>query len=290
MAYEARIEADSIGPHGVRLTTFVVTFPRIILAEVNTHRMLSRNSASSRAIPVEKQIRKVLEDPFIPVSWGKNGRGMQAKEELDERAAEIARASWLASARLAVEQAQELLALGVHKQITNRLLEPFLWHTCIITATEWENFFALRCHPDAQPEFQVIARMMRDLYSAHVPTQIAFGEWHLPFSDDFEPNGFRLDSFPDGHYPIVAKVSAGRCARVSYELHDGGRSMDEDCRMAHNLERAGHMSPFEHPAECIPASGEVAFNSFGSPLGNFRGFRQLRKFLPGERVFVPREA
>ncbi|HMI94653.1 MAG TPA: FAD-dependent thymidylate synthase, partial [Polyangiales bacterium] len=155
-----------------------VTFPRIVLAEVNTHRALSRNSASSRAIPVERMLRRVEDDPFIPIHWGKNQKGMQADEFLDATDQIAAEEEWLRARDAAVESVRELLALGLHKQIANRLLEPWLWHTAIISATDWSNFFALRCHKDAQPEIQQAALMMRAARNASTPVRKYLGEWH----------------------------------------------------------------------------------------------------------------
>ena len=162
MAYDAKIVADSVSEVGDRLTTMEVTFPRMVLAEFNTHRVFSRNSASSRAIPVEKQLQRIMDDPFIPVWWGRKQSGMQADHELEGDGLVQAKAEWLAARDSAVGHVQRLLELGLHKQITNRLLEPFMWHTVIVTATEWSNFFALRANPMAQPEIRVIAEMMRD--------------------------------------------------------------------------------------------------------------------------------
>jgi hypothetical protein len=141
MSYACRIEKDSVNRWGNRLTTFEVTFPRIVLAEFNTHRVLSRNSASSRAIPVEKQIAKIESDLFLPVYWGKNQKGMQADEELSPTLIEMSEFCWAGASEMAVARARTLLDLGVHKQITNRLLEPFMWHTAVVTATEWDNAF-----------------------------------------------------------------------------------------------------------------------------------------------------
>src|SRR5487761_1175166 len=195
MAYEAAVLLDSANNHDERLTTFEVTFPRVVLAELNTHRMLSRNSASSRAIPVTKQLQRVLEDPFMPVYWGINQSGMQAEAELSEEEQVIAEAEWLLQRDYAVlgavaltggldqikdtalkERVEALqdargykhdpLPTPVHKQIANRLLEPFMWHTAIVTATDWRNFFALRANPSAQPEIQRAAYLMRDVYDA----------------------------------------------------------------------------------------------------------------------------
>ncbi len=181
--YECRIEKDSITQYGERLTTFVCTFPRIVLAELNTHKMISKSSASSRAIPVKTQIDRLTSDPFYPVHWGKNQKGMQADQELGEEEIANAKRIWYRAGRVAVDFAQELMEAGVHKQITNRLLEPFMWHTAIITATEWSNFFHLRDHKDAQPEIRQIAGMMNELYRAGRPKLIMSG-WHAPFVEE----------------------------------------------------------------------------------------------------------
>jgi hypothetical protein len=143
---QAKIIADSKNQYGNRLTTMVITFPRFILAEFNTHRMLSKNSASSRAIPFKKMVKMVEENPFIPIAWQKDHKGMQGTEYFDEIGAETCKIDWLTARNYAVQQAKILNESGgVTKQLCNRLLEPFMWHTVIISATEWENFFALRC-------------------------------------------------------------------------------------------------------------------------------------------------
>ncbi len=276
MAYDCRVLADSVNPVGCRLTTMEITFPRIVLAEFNTHRMLSRNSASSRAIPVEKQLAKVLSDPFIPVYWGKNQKGMKADQELDGAARDAAFSSWHAARDYAVECAKALLEHGVHKQITNRLLEPFMWHTAIVSATDWDNFFGLRCHPDAQPEIRVIAEMMRTALGASTPRGLGRGEWHLPLVyEEDEQAAMNLWPDPDPWMLGLVKVSAGRCARVSYLTHDGKRDLMEDVGLCDRLLVSGHMSPLEHPARALARADRH---------GNFAGFMQYRKTIPGEDV------
>lgn len=290
MGYAARVIADSISPDRVRLTTMEVTFPRIVLAEFNTHRMLSRSSASSRAIPVEKMLQRVTEDPFIPIWWGKNQKGMQAAEELEDEREDGTnpRASaldkWLRARDQSVESVRRLQEVDLHKQIANRLLEPFLWHTVIVTATEWANFFALRCHKDAQPEIRVIAEMMRKLYQENTPSPMSYGCWHLPLVDDADLEATRAGRMADPYY--LAKVSSGRCARVSYLTHDGRRDPVEDVALADRLRASGHMSPFEHAATPI-VDGETRqpFTADNRFIGNFRGWVQYRKMLPNEAVF-----
>lgn len=161
---EAKIIADSINPVGNRITTFVLTFPRFILAELNTHRMFSRNSASSRAIPFAKMMNMVNEDPFIPIAWQKDHKGMQGSEYItDQKIIQFKTGVWLNARRKVVESAKELHYnvsvarsiddikelddTSVTKQICNRLLEPFMWHTAIVTSGEegLDNFYKLRC-------------------------------------------------------------------------------------------------------------------------------------------------
>lgn len=271
MGYSARILADHLAPSDSRLTTFEVTFPRIVLAEFNTHRVLSRNSASSRAIPVEKMLARVEADPFVPTYWGKNQKGMQAEQELDERERRIADGLWEGAKLDAVTNARRLLDLGVHKQLVNRLLEPFMWQTVIVTATEWKNFFALRNHSDAQPEIREIASRMEELYRSNTPKEIPTGYWHMPLLEDMET--LRAEGYTEEQLKLI---SVGRCARVSYLTHDGKRDPKADLDLCKRLQASGHMSPFEHVAMARGSKIES---------GNFRGWTQLRKRLPNEAVY-----
>lgn len=271
MPYACRIEADSINPVGDRLTTFVVTYPRMVHAELMTHRVFSRNSSSSRAIPSEKLIEQVLYDPAGPVWWGKNQSGMQAREELVGEDLQRARLKWLAARDEAVSSCQLLHRVGLHKQIANRLLEPWMWITVVISATEYENFFAQRCHPDAQPEIRHVADMMRALYRENRPAELAAGEWHLPFVrfEDIVLSPTERRSMDE-----LIKLSTARCARVSYLTHDGVRDPSADLGLHDRLVGSGHWSPFEHPAEAMDIEG------FAS--GNYTGWGQYRKRFPLE--------
>jgi len=143
----AKIVADSLSIHGDRLTTLLITFPRFILAEVNTHRMLSKNTSSSRAIPFEKMIQSVEKDPFIPIAWQKDHKGMQGTAYYDENESNICKEKWLKTRDLTIGQAKFLHDIGITKQICNRLLEPYMWTTMLITGSGegWKNFFKLRC-------------------------------------------------------------------------------------------------------------------------------------------------
>lgn len=268
MAYNCVMVCDSLSPADLRLSTLEITYPRIVHSEFMTHRDFSRNAASSRAIPVEKMIGRVKDDPFIPIYWGKNQKGMQAEQELSgldrERAIEL----WLQGRDEAVRQAEKLLALGVHKQIANRVLEPYSWITVIVSATRFSNFDALRCHPHAQPELNRIAVMMRETRLFNIPTPIQYGEWHLPYIQSEERAIYEVD--------VLKALSTARCARVSYLNQNGKRDTEEDLGMYERLKSGsgtGHWSPFEHVAS---AQHDPDFS------GNFFGFSQHRKEFEGE--------
>lgn len=302
----AKVLADSISPCGARLTTFEVTIPRIVLAEFNTHRMFSRNSASSRAIPVEKMMARVEQDPFVPVYWGKNQKGMQAEQELTAQEQAKAESAWLVARHEAIRNAKGLLDIGVHKQITNRLLEPWMWQTIIFSATELDNFYALRNHPMAQPEIQKPAALLLAAYEASKPMALDAGEWHLPLVigiDLFPTAEGWMRTSPDGasthgdmsaqEWLYWARVSAGRCARVSYLTHDGKRDLGADTGLCDGLVANGHMSPTEHPAVALSAEEwntwsyeqYLAWRDQRVPVGNFWGWKQLRKTLDHEHNF-----
>jgi thymidylate synthase ThyX len=300
MGFEAKVLADSVSPGEYRLTTLDATFPRFILAEFNTHRVFSRNSASSRAIPVAKQLRRLLDDPYVPIEFGSNKPGMQAGAPLVGAARDAAEAEWLKARddavrhvlglitspenvtgfddlRECLEAAQGSLKeppaewLNVHKQVANRLLEPFMWHTVIVSSTTWENFFNLRCHPDAQPEIRLIATKMRDAVERSVPTRLEPDEWHLPLVGEAE----REEAASPEE---LAKISIGRCARVSYLTHAGTRDLSADVALYDRLLESGHMSPMEHVAR--PMTPAELDRSEWS--GNFQGWIAHRKSIPGE--------
>jgi Predicted alternative thymidylate synthase len=238
VAINATIIADSVSDIGVRNTTFQVEAPRFLLAEINTHRVLAKSAASSRAIPVKKRIEMVKTDPFIPDVFGKNKPGMQATEQLDEYSAGLALDVWHMGIDYAVEIAEKLEMLGTHKQLANRVLEPFVFYTGVMSGTEWDNFWHLRIHPDAQPEFDELAKTMKRVLDASVPKR---SQYHLPYTDDCHPNMPLSDRF---------MVSAARCARVSYKSLKTGVSSapDEDIALCDDLIKRGHLSPFDHPA------------------------------------------
>ena len=162
----AEIIADSLNQFGQRLTTFKLIFPRIILAEFNTHRMFNRNSASSRAIPFEKMVKMVKEQPFIPIAWQKDHKGMQGTEYHIDNDVILNDNQWLEARDNAIFIAKNLHKAGVTKQLCNRLLEPFMYHTVLVTATEWENFFELRCPKYHKPYETIYYRSKKDLLNS----------------------------------------------------------------------------------------------------------------------------
>lgn len=241
---------------------------RFVLAEFNTHRVFSRNSASSRAIPLAKQIEKVKADPAIPVEWATEKSGMSGGEPLEGYDAEHAEALWKAARTFMANIAEDLGKIGgddkgVHKSIANRLLEPFMSHTVIVTATEWDGFFAQRVSPYAQPEIRVAAEEMLRVFNESTPVRLDYGDWHTPYILDEEYEQLDLED--------RKKISAARCARVSYLTHDGVRDWLKDFELFDRLTSADppHASPLEHV--CTPAHPADPAH-----LGNLLGWHQLR--------------
>lgn len=268
----AKVLCDSTAD-GVRFTTLLVTFPRFILAEVNTHRMLSRNSASSRAIPPERQIEAIRRgDFFVPV-FGSRVTGMGQGDDIDGTTQELMQNAWREMAQKACSDVELLLQYGSDKSHANRLLEPFLWHTAIISATEWQNFFNLRIHPAAAPEIREMALAMQMAMDMSEPTEVLPGNWHLPLLTEEEHRNADTERW--------AHVSAGRCARVSFERQDEYEDPSESYERAQKLSAAGHWSPFEHVA-CVDD-----FGGYQTGHGNLRPpWVQLRKYFPEEAVFL----
>lgn len=264
--FEVKVILDSIAPCGKRLTTITCTSPRIILAEINTHRDRARNAASSRAIPLKTMLRQIEDDPFVPIRFGSEQRGMQTGGEVDEPG--LARAIWLDARDEAIQSAIKLSQLGVHKSICNRLVEPWMWCTQVMTATEWANFFRLRCHLDAEIHFQQIACMIRDALAVSEPKQASVDEWHLPFVAERDRSQLVEEGYDDQQ---LAMISVARCARVSYLTHRGVRDPKLDLELFDRLVQGsgfGHWSAHEHVAQ---ASDELVRS------GPFVGWRQFRK-------------
>lgn len=331
----AKIIADSVSPQGHRLTTFLLTYPRIIHSEFMTHRMVSKNSASSRAIPFEKMVKSVQETPFIPIRWMKEHKGMQGTEyfkddetfisanpmdrfahgltpEESENAAYVIKdrlkAEWLWARDMAVQAATNLHNAGVlyhpngdtdkltgdgrglSKQMCNRLLEPFMYHTVIATASEWQNFFALRAHDAAEIHMQDLAYKMLDAYNTNQPKQLTAGDWHIPFGDDLDggklihltygqltkhnsERSLDVHALTPNTIELAIKVATARCARVSYTevgVSLESTNYENDIKLHDRLLASGHWSPAEHCAQSTDTNDW---------FGNFKGWKQYRKFF-----------
>ena len=236
---KAEIVADSVNQQGDRLTSLLITFPRILLSEINTHRMLSKNTSSSRAIPFHKMVKAIQENPFIPIAWQKEHTGMQGYDYFNVEESKINRQVWLEARDSAVENAQQIHNYEITKQLANRLLEPFMWTTMLITGSKegWDNFFNLRC-PQYQPVANVLktfrskkdairrfpsaaelteinwfknnkgqaeihmmalAECIYDAMNESTPKQLRAGEWHIPMRDKID-NDILLDTLEDGNF------------------------------------------------------------------------------------------
>lgn len=308
--YRAQVVASTCyqEPDGTTLeplTTFLLRFPRFVLSEFNTHRVFSRNSASSRARSVSMTLLEVFDAPFVPLftanQKGMSGRFIESEQDV-QRATEL----WIAAARDAVRSALSLLTgktyaglseddlrselsayhaayqagatdglLNVHKQVVNRLLEPFMWHEVVVTADEWENFYRLRTDEAADPHIRAVAVLMQAASQAVTPT---FSAHHIPFAQG-------PDDVSDLEAVRTASVlSAAVAARVSYTDLAGGlehqaQMLEPNRKLAKRLLTMGHMSPFEHVGYAPSLARELAGGVDGDYTGNFSTWAQQRKVL-----------
>ena len=273
MQISAKVIQHSKSIAGVEIVTMELVYPRFIHSEFMTHRVFSRNAASSRAIPIEKMLEQVSTDPAMPVHWGANQPGMQADNQVEDVGK--ARDLWSGAALLATHAARQMSDIGLHKQVVNRILEPYQWMKTIVTATEWDNFFELRCHKDAQPEIQELAMQIEDALCESSPMLLEeAGEWHVPYVDRHRNPSGDLGYFTgdiEVTHEQALKISASCCAQVSYRKLDDG--LDKARVIYDRLigSKPAHASPFEHQAS------PLAFGRTYS--GNFRGWRQYRKLL-----------
>lgn len=346
MSFEAKVLADSVDSHGNRLLTLEETYPRLVHAERMTHRIQSKNSASTRAIPLSNQLRNLLENPFIPEKFGINQPGMQSYNHLSGLKHDDAVEVWLTGRDRALTTTIELILgreaaadvlgynprrefvhrdtltehfdevmeiipkstdtidlnetgfLNVHKQLAGRGLEAYMWHTIIVSGTEWDNYFALRDHKEAQGEIATAARLSRKAIENSTPIQLEHGQWHTPL---VEPGEFD-DTFD------AIRASGARTAAVSYN-RQAVKNFEKEVGRYNDLRNGGHMSPLEHQAtpfsegELIARDnmaeaasragrmvelGELAIRQLEEStqfLGNFRGWRQHRKDIEHEDNF-----
>jgi len=278
----ARVIARSVHPEGgLDLITVEATYPSCIHKHVLTHRQFSRNTSSNRAIPILKNIQRVIDRPYVPKYWPINKSGMQPAGYLEQGdpVADKLEAIWLRGLHRAIADAREMQAANCHKERVNNILSPYQFTTCIITATDWANFFETRIHKDAQRETQELATAIKQAIDNSEPTPRIFG-WHMPYILPGEVEA--AQHFGDAENMLL-KISVARCARVSYLNHDGKYStLEEDVRLCNMLyaSRPMHLSPTEHQA--FP--DEIDNNGVWlEPRlhGNFTGWCQNRKFLEG---------
>lgn len=324
MQYQARVVLDSLCVDTKRrLTTMELTYPRFIHAEFMTHRDRARNAASSRAIPFATLSKSVEKDPVFPLQWQSAQRGMQGGDEIPEALRPLARTIWMESLEDQLKHAANLEAIGatalalatgpcryalskderdaviewvksqsdahqtrLHKTMPNRLIEPWMPITVVTTATEWKNFFRLRCHPDAEIHFQKIAVLAREALDASEPRPVRPGAWHLPYVIG-APDERRVWEFAESvtakdhliakiplPVDILCRISSARCARVSYMTHDGQHDPAKDLELFEKLFQGsgfGHWSPMEHPAKARRRGDHRS--------GPFVGWKQYRKFF-----------
>jgi hypothetical protein len=311
MTIEAKVICDSISPQGIRLITMQLRYPRFIHAEELTHRIistepegifyeaipdgfmydkdLSRNASSSRAIPVDRMIEDLRRDPAQPVYWGSNKPGMQAGAELEGPELEAVKNLWNISMENSILFAQDMVRLGLHKQIANRILEPWAHINVVVTATEWDNFFALRAHKDAQPEMQALAIAMMIAKHDSNPVLLQPGQWHLPYTTIEDREAIRqICDIPNVPGPVsegeiiggLQRISVARCARVSYLTHDGRKTTPQEDLDLYDRLVGGkpiHASPAEHQATPDEYLNTGYINTHEH--GNFRGWQQYRKMI-----------
>ena len=291
----ASIVADSVDERGNRITSFILTYPRMIHSELMTHRMFSRNAASSRAIPFATMVKSIENDPFIPIAWQRDHKGMQGTEYLSGDSLKAAIHNWLVASKDAIKIATTLNENGVTKQLCNRLLEPFQWYTCLVTATEFDNFYELRCpkyygvyksqkdllvsnveerkrpfrerpnESGAEIHIQSLAEAMWDAHNESKPKELKTGEWHIPFGDKLDPEsiakaiGFKTSNYDWYNKELWSKIqiATARCARLSYMTFNNEIDYKKDVSLHAMLLESKHMSPFEH---CARAMSDDEYN------------------------------
>ena len=263
MAIKAEIILDSSYHTTCRVSTLLVTMPTYVLAEFNKHRVFESNTSSSRAIPTEKLLEQVRNDPVIPIHWGVNQAGMEAKEE--EVEVSKAKDVWGFLIADACQAVEELSNLNLHKQVTNRPLAPFMWSTVIVTATEWDNFFHQRLAKDADPMIQAVAKEMFEAMAFSIPVE---RKVHLPFVSDRELAKYTQEE--------CTYMSVARCARVSYKRHTDGFTLEQDTALCERCKNSGHWTPLGH--QLFAGKDDQFFH------GCMRGWLQLRQVLNNKPV------
>lgn len=307
---QVKIIADSNNQWGKRLTTFELVYPRVIHGENLTHRMFSKNGASSRAIPVKDVIDMVRSNPAMLSRYGANQSGMQDKGAEHTELIELpwtdvkysARDLWELAARDMCDYAEAFDKADYHKQVPNRLLEPFQWMKVVLTGTEFKNFFWLRDHPAADPTFQDLASNMHQVYNESVPVDLNPGDWHVPYYYDgvwvaagVNEEGENVD-IHNHTLQEALEISMSCCAQVSYRKLDDSQEKAKRVVSRLNLngeqpEDPAHASPSEHQGTPMKFDPMV-FNNFvengvtsyhkdlGHMSGNLAGWIQNRQLIP----------
>ena len=253
--------------NGKEIITMQIREWRPIHSELMTHKMLGKSAGSSRARPSAAISEQVAHYPMMPVEWGANEPGMKANKLLDPDVQVKAQEIFRQAAYDAAQAAKALADLGVHKQIVNRIQEPYTFIDVLITGTEWNNFFYLRDHEDADPTMRDLAIKMRDAKEKSIPTLLKPGEWHLPYITDADwewvGNYCKIERITRDEptyqevVEVLRKISAARCARISYKLFDGTTNQLKDLELFDKLltSQPLHASPSEHQATPMKVMG-----------------------------------
>jgi thymidylate synthase ThyX len=296
---KAEVIKDSYNPDfDSRITTMVIEYPRIILSELNTHRVLSKNSSSSRAVPVKKMLELIASNPAMPVRFGDNQPGMQDKGE-NSKNSEAAKVLWIEAAKSSASYVKVMHDMNIHKQVCNRLIEPFQMMKTCITATQWSNFFNLRLHTDADPTIYALAEAMKSAMNSSNPVELKEGEWYVPFVNEVRVEGNQVFYDQDGFQISVEDalmISCSCSAQTSYRLND--YSLEKAKIIYDKLinSKPAHSSPTEHCAMPITRKTSNPLDYFGVKgvthidrnlvpcSGNFHGWVQYRQLIPDNAV------
>ena len=291
----AKVIADSINETGQRLTTFELEFPRLILSECNTHGAIEKNTSSSRAIPVSKMLDHILEQNLKPIYFGSKKSGMQAGNELESISLEVAKGLWEDSLEKAVFYANQLDALGVAKEVTNRITEPYQLIKAVWSATDWDNWFNLRLEKDADPNICMLAFKMHEAMSKSDPILLKKGDYHLPYVESWteKDTGKKVYSYVDNYGEYVwmnleqaIKYSVASCAQVSYRSE--GMTLEKAEKIWNMLVKSEvvHASPLTHVATPISKEIEIEnsdyqtigfINRIGDPSTWEQGVTHMRR-------------
>lgn len=294
----AKVVAHSKFPCGTEVLSLEIELHRFILPEFNTHRKISKNFQSSRAVPILKLIEQVATNPAMPLHWGKNQAGMVADEELDS---EVGMSIWQRAAKAAAGFAKEMMDAGYHKQIVNRLLEPFMWTKGFITLDRGavDAFLALRDHFQAQPEIQALAKAIKEAVDESEYEVLDYGEYHLPYVSKFKYGGvLKYGILSDFNTPVkfltleeAVKVSTSCTAQVSYRMLDNSLEKALNVFNMLNLPSKGvynenppHFSPTEHVLKAVAVIGgkykpEISGNILADSVWQYRKALEVGKEL-----------